>query len=91
MRRVRGKHSLDSAIFFSSRDLRGTVDDGEYFFRIYRVLNGLYLVIADTEYGVIIGEPFRIATIYYDSFIFDELEVGPIMELLKWSYDVEDY
>ena len=91
MRRVRGNHSLDSAIFFSPREFRGTVDDGKYFFKIYRLLNELYLVIADTEYGIIINEPIKIASIYYDFFLITELEVGPVMDLLKWSYSDESF
>jgi hypothetical protein len=105
-RRVRGKHTLDTAVFFSSRDLRGTVDEGEYFIKVYQVLYCLYLVIAEREYDICVNEPIKIATMrprmdedidmdywFVPSHVSNRMKFSraEVLEILKWGNSEDDY
>jgi len=105
-RRVRGKHTLDTAVFFSSRDLRGTVDEGEYFIRVYQVLYSLFLVIAEREYDIYTNKPIKIAimrprmdedieidTWWVPSYISSRMKFSraEVLEILEWDNSEVDY
>ena len=73
----------------------GTIDNGEYFIQVFQVLYNLYIVISDTEYGLLTEEPIKIAMMLpkfkdedmlYNS-IKTKFTLKEVLNILEWKCD----
>ena len=89
MQEVRGKHTLDSPVIFRDREeVRGTLDDGEYFIVIIPINYNIYLLMGETELDTIFNDPIMIAIIPLDISVGYKIrtnEVHEILKLLDWK------
>jgi len=91
LRLIKGKYILDSAFLFSDREIRGTLNNGEYFYVIKRTLNIISISIADTEYGLSSFKPINIAEVpFSDTVLSNEINIKKLLKILEWKYCEEN-
>ena len=91
-RQVREDFFPDFAISFSESQIRGTLNNGRYFFKIYRLLWHVYISISETEYKLLESTPICIATYGFSSEyesarkeISSKMNIEEIISIMGWS------
>lgn len=89
---VREEYFPDFAISFSDSQIRGTLNNGRYFFKIYKLLWHVYINISETEYELLNTTPICVASYGFSSEyesarkeISSKINIEEIMSIMGWS------
>jgi hypothetical protein len=90
--RIREEFFPDFAILYSDTQIRGTLNNGKYHFKIYKLLWHVYINISETEYDLLDSTPVCVASFGFSSEyesvikeISSKINIEEIISIMGWS------